>query len=113
MRSTAAALEQHIGLGKTDRIVGLEIEWPASKTRQVFTDVRANQRIVVREGKQLSRHRRSVSKTSSGLTCAEALPFCAATFAGRRNSPLAFHLPQYVSDHIPTDSGAVVLDIGD
>jgi len=50
MRSTAAALEQHFGLGKTDRIVRLEIEWPASKTRQVFTDVRANQRIVVREG---------------------------------------------------------------
>ena len=48
----ASPLEQHIGLGKTDRIVRLEIEWPASKTRQVFTDVRANQRIVVKEGEK-------------------------------------------------------------
>ena len=46
----ASPLEQHIGLGKADRIATLEIEWPASKTKRVFYDVRANQRIVVKEG---------------------------------------------------------------
>jgi hypothetical protein len=48
----ASPLEQHIGLGKADRIVRLEVEWPASKTKQVFSDVRTNQRIVVREGEK-------------------------------------------------------------
>ncbi len=46
----ASPLEQHIGLGKADRIVRLEVEWPASGTRQVFGDVGADQRIVVKEG---------------------------------------------------------------
>jgi tetratricopeptide (TPR) repeat protein len=46
----ASPLEQHIGVGKFDQIKQLEIEWPASGTKQTFTDVRANQRIVVREG---------------------------------------------------------------
>ncbi len=31
--------EQHVGLGKASRIVEVEIRWPASGTRQVFTDV--------------------------------------------------------------------------
>ncbi len=48
----ASPLEQHIGLGKADRIARLEIEWPGSKTKQVLTDVRANQRIVVKEGEK-------------------------------------------------------------
>ena len=46
----ASPLEQHIGLGKADRIARLEIEWPASGAKQAFSDVAANQRIVVREG---------------------------------------------------------------
>jgi tetratricopeptide (TPR) repeat protein len=46
----ASPLEQHIGLGKADRIVRLEIEWPASRSKQVFSDVRSDQRLVVREG---------------------------------------------------------------
>jgi hypothetical protein len=48
----ASPLEQHIGLGKVGRIARIEIEWPGSKTKQVLTDVRANQRIVVKEGAQ-------------------------------------------------------------
>ncbi len=46
----ASPLEQHIGLAKADRIVRLEIEWPGSRTKQTFTNVQPNQRIVVREG---------------------------------------------------------------
>ena len=46
----ASPLEQHIGLGKADRIVRLEIEWPGSRTKQTFTDVPSNQRLVVKEG---------------------------------------------------------------
>jgi hypothetical protein len=46
----ASPLEQHIGLGKAERIVRLEIEWPGSGARQTFTNVQAHQRIVVEEG---------------------------------------------------------------
>ena len=46
----ASPLELHIGLARADRIARLEVEWPASRTKQAITDVRANQRIVVREG---------------------------------------------------------------
>jgi hypothetical protein len=46
----ASPLEQHIGLGKADRVVRLEVEWPGSRTKQAFKDLSANQRIVVREG---------------------------------------------------------------
>ena len=42
-------LEQHVGLGKAARIVEVEIRWPASGTRQVFTDVMKNQVIEIRE----------------------------------------------------------------
>jgi len=45
----ASPLEQHVGLGKAARIVEVEIRWPASGTRQVFTDVMKNQVIEIRE----------------------------------------------------------------
>ena len=45
----ASPLEQHVGLGKTARIVEVEIRWPASGTRQVFTNVMKNQVIEIRE----------------------------------------------------------------
>jgi hypothetical protein len=45
----ASPLEQHVGLGKAGRIVEVEIKWPASGTRQVFTDVAKNQVIEIRE----------------------------------------------------------------
>ncbi|MCI0682998.1 MAG: CRTAC1 family protein [Gemmataceae bacterium] len=45
----ANPLEQHIGLGKADRVARLEIHWPTSGTTQVFEDIAANQGIVVTE----------------------------------------------------------------
>jgi hypothetical protein len=45
----ASPLAQHIGLGKSARIVELEIWWPASNTRQIFTGVGKNQFLEVKE----------------------------------------------------------------
>jgi tetratricopeptide (TPR) repeat protein len=46
----ASPLEQHIGLGKASRIARLDVEWPGKRSTQSFTDVAANQRIVISEG---------------------------------------------------------------
>ena len=45
----ASPLQQHIGLGKSARILNLEIWWPASQTHQNFTDVNKNQFIEIKE----------------------------------------------------------------
>ncbi len=45
----ASPLQQHIGLGKSARILSLEIWWPASDTRQVFRDVDKNQFLEIKE----------------------------------------------------------------
>ncbi len=45
----ANPLEQMIGLGKTDRIALLEINWPTSGTTQTFRDLPANQAIEITE----------------------------------------------------------------
>ncbi len=45
----ASPLEQHIGLGKSARIRSVNIWWPASNTRQRFTDVAPNQVIEISE----------------------------------------------------------------
>jgi len=45
----ASPLEQHIGLGKAARVLEVEVQWPASGTRQTFTDVQKNGVIEVRE----------------------------------------------------------------
>jgi hypothetical protein len=45
----ANPLEQHIGLGKADRVALLEIRWPTSNTTQVFRDVAVNQGVVITE----------------------------------------------------------------
>lgn len=45
----ASPLAQHFGLGKFQRVLELEIQWPASKTRQVFRDVAANQFLEIKE----------------------------------------------------------------
>lgn len=45
----ANPLEQHVGLGKADRVARLEVYWPTSDTKQVFHDVPINQSIVVTE----------------------------------------------------------------
>jgi hypothetical protein len=45
----ANPLEQHIGLGKADRVAVLEIHWPTSGTTQVFKDLPANRAIEITE----------------------------------------------------------------
>jgi tetratricopeptide (TPR) repeat protein len=45
----ASPLQQHIGLGRSSRIIEIEIRWPASGARQVFADVAKNHVIEIRE----------------------------------------------------------------
>jgi hypothetical protein len=45
----ASPLQQHIGLGKDARNVSLEIWWPATNTRQNFSDVGKNQFLEIAE----------------------------------------------------------------
>jgi len=45
----ASPLEQHIGIGRSARIESIEVWWPVSKTRQVFTGVAPNQYLEVKE----------------------------------------------------------------
>jgi hypothetical protein len=45
----ASPLEQHIGLGKSARIVELEIWWPVSNTRQRMTGLGKNQAVEIAE----------------------------------------------------------------
>ena len=56
----SSPLAQHIGLGKSATIVALEIWWPASDTRQIFTGVGKNQFLEITEFskvyKKLDRH---------------------------------------------------------
>jgi hypothetical protein len=45
----ASPLQQHIGLGKAAKIQSIEIDWPASKTHQVFADPGKNQFLEITE----------------------------------------------------------------
>ncbi len=45
----ASPLTQHIGLGKSARILDLEITWPVSNTRQDFSNMAANQFLEIKE----------------------------------------------------------------
>ena len=45
----ANPIQQHIGLGKSAKIVQLEVWWPASNSRQVFPNVDKNQFIEIKE----------------------------------------------------------------
>jgi tetratricopeptide (TPR) repeat protein len=45
----ASPLQQHIGLGKSARIENLEIYWPASKSKQSFSNVASNQFLEIKE----------------------------------------------------------------
>ena len=60
----ASPLEQHIGLGKSARIVDLEIWWPVSNTRQHFADVAKNR---VLEIKELASDYRKIDRTAVRL----------------------------------------------
>jgi hypothetical protein len=42
-------MEQHIGLGHAARIVGLDVWWPATNTRQHFQQVNMNQFVEIKE----------------------------------------------------------------
>ena len=59
----ASPLMQHIGIGKATAIASIEVTWPASRTRQVFKDVAANQFIEIKEFEKTytKRHVRSVT----------------------------------------------------
>ena len=46
----ASTLTQEIGLGQAQRIVSLEVRWPATGARQVFTDVPLDSHVRIREG---------------------------------------------------------------
>ncbi len=45
----ASPLQQHIGLGKSAKIDTVEVWWPASNTRQVFSNVDKNQFLQIKE----------------------------------------------------------------
>jgi hypothetical protein len=45
----ANPMEQHIGLGHGARIVGLDVWWPATNTRQQFSKVDKNEFIAIKE----------------------------------------------------------------
>ncbi|MBI3941344.1 MAG: CRTAC1 family protein [Acidobacteria bacterium] len=45
----SSSLQQHLGLGEATRVDRLEIYWPASRARQVFTDLEADRVIQINE----------------------------------------------------------------
>jgi tetratricopeptide (TPR) repeat protein len=45
----ASPLQQHIGLGKSARIVNIDVYWPVSNTHQVFQNVEKNQFLEIKE----------------------------------------------------------------
>jgi hypothetical protein len=53
----ANPLEQHIGIGKSDKIAALEVYWPASKSTQVFQDLDVDMAIEITEGQSTVRRR--------------------------------------------------------
>jgi hypothetical protein len=80
----ASPLQQHIGLGKSARILELEVWWPTSRTRQKFTDVKKDQFIEIKEFSKdvvvLERH----SFRVGGARRKEAAGSPAATPAGSK-----------------------------
>ncbi len=48
----ANPLQQHIGLGKAEKVAVLEVHWPTSGTTQVFRDIAADQAIEITESAQ-------------------------------------------------------------
>jgi hypothetical protein len=45
----ASPLQQHIGLGKSAKIVSITVMWPTSKTEQTFQNVGKNQFLEIKE----------------------------------------------------------------
>ncbi len=46
------SMQQEIGLGKATQIKTLEIFWPSSNTKQIFNNIKINQRIKITEGEE-------------------------------------------------------------
>ena len=46
----ASPLQQHIGLGASEEIIAVEVEWPGSGTQQQFKELHPNQAYRLREG---------------------------------------------------------------
>ena len=51
----ASSFQQHIGLGKAERIAALEIRWPTSGSKQVFKDIGVNQTLEITESEEAYR----------------------------------------------------------
>jgi hypothetical protein len=71
----ASPLQQHIGLGQSAKIASLEIQWPASGTRQNFLNVGTNQFIGIKEfAKDYTRLKRVSFRLGSAKPDAAKLP---------------------------------------
>lgn len=53
----ANPLVQHIGIGQASQVDSIEIRWPASKTRQVFTHIAAGDHLLITESSNTVAHR--------------------------------------------------------
>lgn len=51
----ANPLVQHVGLGKAEKLVELEVSWPTTNTTQLFRDVAFDRRVVIVEGEDALR----------------------------------------------------------
>jgi tetratricopeptide (TPR) repeat protein len=84
----ASPLQQHIGLGQNAKIVSLEVWWPASDTRQVFSDVGKNQFIEIKEfGKDYAHLDRPRTRLGGKLHTPAAKLTTPASSGGRRTAP--------------------------
>jgi tetratricopeptide (TPR) repeat protein len=71
----ASPLQQHIGLGQSAKIASLEIQWPASGTRQNFLNVGTNQFIGIKEfAKDYTRLKRGSFRLGNAKPDAAKLP---------------------------------------
>jgi tetratricopeptide (TPR) repeat protein len=69
----ASPLQQHVGLGHNARILNVEVWWPASNTKQTFSDVGKNQFLEIKEfEKNYTKLERK--RVTLGGTKAAALP---------------------------------------
>jgi hypothetical protein len=59
----SSPLAQHIGLGKAPGIASVEVTWPASKTKQVFTNIATNQYLEIKEFEKTYQKRRITELT--------------------------------------------------
>ncbi len=78
-------MELHVGLGKSAKILNLEIWWPTSNTRQNFPNVTTNQLIEVKEfSKDYTRLKRTTVHLGGPKKGAAASGSKVATLAGGR-----------------------------